>query len=110
MRRHGPEEVDTEDLGMFALPAHNGRLTSIAAAREIRPSADNLRQRIYEYVALCGENGATREECEIALELSGSTVRPRVVELMNAGRLREVPETTRATSAGRQARILVARR
>lgn len=109
-RRVGPEETFNEDLGMFALPVHNGAPTSRAAAGAIKPSADSLRQRVYEYVALCGENGATREECEIALELSGSTVRPRVVELMNAGRLREVPETTRATSAGRQARILVAKR
>jgi len=107
-RRVGPEETFNEDLGMFALPPHNGTLTSKAAAQEIKPSADTLRQRVYEYVALCGENGATREEVEIALEMSGSTVRPRVVELLNAGRIREVPETTRATEAGRQARILVA--
>lgn len=95
---------------MFELPAHNGTLTSKAAAVAIRPSADTLRAQVYEYVALCGENGSTREEIEIALEMSGSTVRPRVVELMAAGRIRDVPETTRATESGRQARILVATR
>lgn len=106
-KRYAPEEVFDEDLGMFA-PPHNGTATSKAAAKEIRPSADTLRTQVYEFIALCGENGATREEIEIGLEMSGSTVRPRVVELLRAGRIRPVPETTRATESGRQAEILVA--
>jgi hypothetical protein len=106
MKRHGPEEVF--DRNPLFDPPHNGTPTSKAAAQEIRHTADNLRARVYEFIALCGENGATREECEIGLEMPGSTVRPRVVELMKAGKVREVPDVTRATESGRQAAILVA--
>ena len=108
MKRHGPEESFSEDLGMFA-PPHNGHATSKAAADSIAKSAETMRASILEYVRLSGENGSTREELEIGLEMSGSTVRPRVLELMKAGKLYVVPEVTRATESGRQAEILRAR-
>lgn len=105
-RRVGPEET-FDPCPLFDAP-HNGTPTSKAAATAIRPSADTLRAQVLEYVRLCGENGATREEVEIGLEMSGSTVRPRVVELMNRGLLRERENATRGTESGRQARILLA--
>jgi hypothetical protein len=108
-RRFGPEETFSEDLGMFE-PPHNGTTTSKAAATAIKPTSDNLRARVLDYIASCGESGAIREEVEIALEMSGSTVRPRVLELLKAGKIRELDGVTRATESGRQAVILTATR
>jgi len=88
-------------------PPHNGTPTSRAAARSVRESAGAMRSRVYECIALSGAVGQTREDIEIALEMSGSSVRPRVVELLKLGRVRELKDVTRATSSGRQARILV---
>lgn len=115
-RRHGPEDYSYDDTPLFSVigarrvriqPPTNGTATSAAAAASVRESAETMRGRVLEYIRLCGENGATREEIELGLDMPGSTVRPRVVELMKLRRVCERPDVTRATSSGRQAAILV---
>lgn len=90
---------------LFTLPPHNGRRTSIAAARAIVPHLGRLQADIAIYVKDRGETGATRSEIEAGLGLNGSTVRPRVLELIERGILRET-DTQRKTSTGRCAVVL----
>lgn len=104
-RRASPEEHFTEDLGMFE-PPHNGTATSKDAAKRIESSADRLRQKVLEYIQICDDMGATREEIEIGLEMPGNTVRPRVLELIRAGKVYEMENVTRETQSGRHATIL----
>lgn len=86
--------------------AHNGTKTSIAAAEAIKPSAETLREQVYEFIHGCGSDGATREEIETGTGIGGSTVRPRVDELMKAERVKG-NGTTRMTKAGRAAEVLL---
>lgn len=113
-KRRGPESdfeenggplFDLSGNGRHLLPVHNGTPTSIAAAESIRPHAETQRHKILEFVRTRDEIGATREDIELALEMNGSTVRPRVLELIARGLLRET-DVTRATSSGRQAVVL----
>ena len=103
-KRYGPEEQLEHD--MFSPPPHNRTATSAAAARSMDSSVSILRQKVYDYIVSTYEIGATREDIEIVLEMNGSTVRPRVLELLRAGKIFEVEGTTRATTSGRQAMIL----
>ena len=48
--------------------------TSVLAALNALPKSGSKRRRIYEYLKQCG--GATDEEIERALGISGNTVRP----------------------------------
>lgn len=93
------------DLPLFMESApHSGMRTSKDAAADIRPHVATLRSKVLAYVAACGERGATAQEVETALQLSGNTVRPRLVELRETGCL--VPtEATRKTTAGRNAAV-----
>lgn len=104
-KRYAPEEAP----GYAPLfdPPHNGTPTSKAAAKSIESRAATMRGRILAFVRSRGEIGALREDIEIALDMNGSTVRPRVLELIRFGTLKEL-EATRATSSGRQATVLVA--
>ena len=81
--------------------------TSIAAAKSVEGKAATMRGKILAFVRSRGALGATREDVEIALEISGSTVRPRVLELIHFGTVKET-DATRATESGRQAAVLVA--
>lgn len=98
------------DFGFSDLAApHNGTPTSKAAAEEIKPSRDTLRQQVLEAIQLWERHGATREELEHLTGLSGNTIRPRVVELVSAGAVVEPAGRTRKTKGGRQAQVLLAR-
>ena len=73
--------------------------TSKAAAKSMRPSAVTLRQQVFEYLK---ENGpATDKQIQGALQLAGSTERPRRIELVAEGRVAEMGKVTQAN--GRQA-------
>jgi hypothetical protein len=88
---------------------HSGTQTSMAAAEAIEPAMNRLQQVVLEFVVQCGERGATREEIELGLEMTGNTVRPRVKELQRRGSLR-VCDDTRTTRSGRAANVLRAPR
>lgn len=86
---------------------HNGTPTSRGAARAIRHRAQTIRLKIYDLLVSRGANGATREEVEQATGFVGNTVRPRIVELVEAHLVQESGRT-RPTVAGRAASVLVA--
>lgn len=83
---------------------HNGTPTSIAAADSQSPRKTAIdRERILAYVRSAG--GATRDEIEVGLGMQGNTVRPRVWELVRAGKLVET-EAKRKTRTGSWAAVV----
>lgn len=76
-----PEYRRPVDLGpLFEAPSVPVD-TSEEAAAVIRPSASQIRDRVYSHLLACGVFGATEREIEGALALGGNTVRPRLWEL-----------------------------
>lgn len=62
--------------------------TSKAAAVAIEPKAGSLRAKVLEHLRGC-ERGATDKEMQAALDMGGSTQRPRRIELVEAGLVRD---------------------
>lgn len=88
------------------VPAQRHSPTSQAAAEAIRPSAATLRMQVLGYIVARGDEGATDDEIQIALGIEGSTQRPRRVELLDRGLVKD-SGATRATRKGRQAAVWV---
>jgi len=61
--------------------------TSIATADAVLPKTGTWRRKIYDYVQARGFDGATDQEIEIALQLSGNTERPTRITLVRDGYL-----------------------
>jgi hypothetical protein len=74
--------------------------TSRAAARWIEPKRPNLRVRVYAVIKRYGS--ATDEEIQLETGLNPSTVRPRRVELVELGLVRDSGRR-RPTRSGRRA-------
>lgn len=87
----------TDDLPLFC-QRHSA--TSIAAARDIEPATHTLRAQVLAHIRSSG--GATDEEIQTALGMEGSTQRPRRVELIRQGLIRDSGRK-RLTSSRRQA-------
>lgn len=81
--------------------------TSRAAADSVAEVTGALRVRVFRAIEASGTHGMTAAELETALHLDGSTVRPRVCELIEMGRVCDSGER-RETPSGRKARVLVA--
>lgn len=79
--------------------------TSREAATKIRPKA--IRLQVFEVIKFAGDHGRTDVEIQDILLIEGSTQRPRRVELLRAGLIRDSGRT-RATASGRQATVWVA--
>ncbi len=60
---------------------HNGTPTSIAAAQDAAPNAQQDRGRIYEFIRQRGIYGATCDEVEVALGLKHQTASARLAEM-----------------------------
>lgn len=89
------------------------RETSAAAADSIRDSAASLREQYFSAVQAAGAAGLTDDEAQIALNMNGSTQRPRRQELQIAGRIKVALNhcggaVKRPTRSGRQAVVWVA--
>ena len=84
------------------------RQTSQAAAERIEPTAHTLRAAVLRYITSCGSDGATDDEIQHALSMTGNTERPRRRELEQAGWI-YVSAETRRTAAGRKAAVWVAK-
>ena len=88
-------------LALFDAPAQRHSPTSVAAAASIQAQLPRLRRVVLDYIAAQGEAGASDNEIIEGTGLSGSTVRPRRIELTRMGLI--VEAGTRLTASGRQA-------
>lgn len=95
-------------LWMESAP-HNGTRTSRDAAADAVPFVQKQRARVLAHLFACGEHGATAQEIESALGMSGNSVRPRLVELREHG-CAEFRGDTRKTTSGRAALVWRAKR
>jgi hypothetical protein len=86
---------------------HNGTATSVEAAESVEPVRGSLQWRVWRYVNGRDLDGATAQEIERGLGLSGNTVRPRLREL-EAMQLIQKTNRTRETASGRKATVYVA--
>lgn len=85
-----------------SLPFVAESATSKAAAEEAKPSAATLRGRVREFLRTNGP--ATDEQIQDALGMNPSTQRPRRIELVTAGFVRDSGKT-RKTASGRSATV-----
>ena len=69
--------------------------TSIATADAVLPKTGTWRRKIYDYVQARGFDGATDQEIEIALHLSGNTERPTRITLVRDNYLVDTGRTRR---------------
>ena len=90
------------------LPFQKHSDTSISAAFEAEPAAGTQKTRILEYLRKYRDSGATDEDMQLYLGMNPSTQRPRRIELVQQGLVRD-SGTTRPTRAGRQATVWMAR-
>ncbi len=94
---------ESDELLSDFLP-HNGSETSKEAAAKAVSRAESDRETIFAAIVAAG--GLTRDEIEVVTEISGNTVRPRVVELVKAGRIEESTTEWRNTRLGCRAAVL----
>lgn len=87
-------------------PAQAHSKTSVAAAEQIEPFTGTQRGRVLEFIRRCEECGATDEEIQIGLSMNPSTQRPRRVELVRMGFIRDSGKV-RPTQAGRDAVVWI---
>lgn len=88
-------------------PFQRHSATSLAAAEAIQPKLNSLQWHVLHQIKLTKLYGATDEEVCGTTGLSGNTVRPRRIELLRKGLIRDSGRT-RATASGRQAVVWVA--
>ena len=88
---------------MNEAPFQKHSATSRAAAQHAQPRAQNLRDKALGIFRTHGAplGGLTDEELITIMRLPANTVRPRRVELMQAGLIKQVG--TRKTASGRSA-------
>lgn len=90
----------------YAPPCQAHSPTSRDAAQAIEPRTETLRRAVLDYIRRCGDEGATDEQVQDALAMSGSTQRPRRVELQEMGLVIDSGKT-RPTKSGRKAVVWV---
>jgi len=92
-------------------PGHvRGSDTSISAADSLDDSLlSRLRAQVFALIDVRGENGATCDEVEVALELRHQTASARVRELALGGLIFDTGRR-RQTRSGRAARVYCAKR
>ncbi len=75
--------------------------TSEAAARSIKVNAGTYRAQVYDYLIWC-QNGATDEQMQMGIPMGASTQRPRRVQLVADGLVRDSGRKAK-TSSGKAA-------
>jgi hypothetical protein len=87
-------------------PSVAGSSTSIAAAKAIEPVSGRLRKAVYEWIKGRGEQGGTDEEAMEALAgslgVGVNTIRPRRIELVQAGYVRDSGRKRPTRSSGKR--------
>jgi transcription initiation factor IIE alpha subunit len=61
------------------------RHTSIEALQKVAPLIPSFKKRVLDLMIERGAYGATDQEIETALEISGNTIRPTRMSLLKAG-------------------------
>jgi hypothetical protein len=84
-----------------------GSATSREAGESISPITGRLRAQVFEMIVSNGGDGLTDEEISLRLGLNPSTARPRRIELVEAGKVRDSGRTRRTVS-GRAAVVWIA--
>lgn len=92
---------------LFDPPAQQHSPTSVEAAKQVAPVAGALRQAVYDAIRASGKHGATDEELQALLMMNPSTQRPRRIELVESGQVKD-SGLTRKTLAGRSAVVWIA--
>ena len=85
----------------FTAPYQAHSETSREAAEAIKPTASNLRERVYR--AIVEHGPMTDEQIALLLGMNPSTERPRRIELVSAGRV--VETGWERTKSGRKATL-----
>lgn len=88
-------------------PAQAHSRTSRDAAEQIEPAAETLRRQVLHRLILLGSSGATDEELQMFLVMNPSTERPRRIELVEMGLVKDSGRRRR-TLSGRNAVVWVA--
>lgn len=73
--------------------AHDARETSRIAAERIYPKSGSIRLKVYEYLIRQGLRGATDQEMQTNLNLSGDTIRPTRMTLLKDNYIIDSGET-----------------
>ena len=73
--------------------ANNARNTSRIAAERVYPKSGSIRLSVYEYLIRQGLRGATDQEVQSALNMSGDSVRPSRITLLRDGLIIDSGET-----------------
>jgi hypothetical protein len=71
------------ELPQVQLPAEPTDTQQATAARAL-PRTGTQRRKVYDFLAECGDKGATDEEVQWGLGMNPSTQRPRRIELVHA--------------------------
>jgi hypothetical protein len=85
----GPYDRTAALARMDAARQHHSD-TSVAAAKQIAPVAGSLQAEVLDLLTVCGP--MTDQQMQDTLELDPSTQRPRRIELMHAGFVRDSGE------------------
>lgn len=80
----GTMEYESQDI---TAAHHHGNEFSVAANRSIKHVKAQLRDRVYAFIRSRGELGSTSEECELAFNMSHTTIGPRFTELKALDRI-----------------------
>lgn len=94
-------------MTQLGLPYQPHSPTSRAAAGRAKESAGTQRARVLAYIQWCSATGATDEELQDRLGMNPSTQRPRRVELVAKGLVKD-SGVRRQTRSGRAAVVWVA--
>lgn len=90
----------------LSLPFQSHSTTSREAAESAQGSAGSQRREVWSFLVGRGKNGATDEEIQNMLDLNPNTERPRRIELVNSGLVRD-SGATRLTQSRRNAVVWV---
>ncbi|MCC6127442.1 MAG: hypothetical protein IT426_20990 [Pirellulales bacterium] len=100
-----PHREEVVHLPRQTAPFVEGSETSKAAAERTRDGVSGeIRKRVYRFIADQGQFGATDHEVAAGLGLPGDSTRPRRIELVRMGLVRD-SGMCRQTRSGREATV-----
>lgn len=88
------------------LPFQAHSATSEAAAKSMEPHAGSLRAAVLDWLRVRGNYGCTDDELFLWIAGSQNAIRPRRVELVKSGLVKD-SGTTRKTRSGRAATVWI---